>query len=200
MTGAAALLFSLKPSASVTEVRQALLGSVDPVSSLAGKTASGGRLDAAAATDLFDSVPPPTPALSATNPPSPSGNNQPRLIGSAQRGTSIDVYANASCSGSPVAGGTAAQLAAPGIPVTVSDNTTTEFSVRATDMAPHTSDCSAPIPYTENSDVSPQLPAVVPPSQGGRRIRAEGMAARPPSLHASSRSWPARRWRGRKRH
>jgi len=168
VTGAAALLFSLKPSASVTEVRQGLLRSVDPRSSLAGKTTSGGRLDAAAALDLFDAVPPPTPTLSATNPASPSKNNQPRLIGSAQRGNTIDVYANATCSGSPVASGTAAQLAAPGITVTVADATTTELSVKATDLAPHTSSCSAPISYTENSDLvvpaAPELLATDPPS------------------------------------
>lgn len=109
VTGAAALLFSLKPSASVTEVRQGLLGSVDPVPSLAGKTTSGGRLDAGAATDLFDSVPPPAPVLGSTNPTSPAKNNQPRLIGSAQRGTKVDIYDSANCSGSPVASGTAAQ-------------------------------------------------------------------------------------------
>jgi subtilisin family serine protease len=149
VTGTAALLFSLKPSASVTEVRQGLLGSVAPVSSLAGKTTSGGRLDAGAATDLFDSVPPPAPVLSATSPSSPSGSNQPRLIGSAQRGTSIDVYANATCSGSPVASGTAAQLAVSGIVVSVGDNTVTEFSASATDLVPHTSACSAPISYTQ---------------------------------------------------
>ena len=158
VTGAAALLFSLKPSASVTEVRQGLFGSVDRVSSLIGKTASGGRLDIAAALDLFDAVPPPTPTLSATNPASPSKNNQPRLKGSAQRGTSVDVYANATCSGSPVASGTAAQLASPGIAVTVEDETTTAFSVRATDYAPFTSACSAPIAYVENTDLAPPAP------------------------------------------
>lgn len=174
VTGAAALLFSLKPSASVTEVRQGLLGSVDPVSSLAGKTTSGGRLDVGAATDLFDTVPPPTPSLSATNPASPSKNNQPRLKGSAQRGTIVNVYASATCSGSPVASGTAAQLAAPGIAVTVGDETTTEFSVRATDLAPHTSPCSAPIAYTENSDLvapsPPQLTGTDPASPGASAI------------------------------
>jgi subtilisin family serine protease len=158
VTGAAALLFSLKPSASVTEVRQGLLGSVDPVSSLAGKTTSGGRLDAGTATDLFDPVPPPTPALSATSPSSPSKNNQPRLIGSAQLGTSVAVYANADCSGSSVATGTAAQFAGPGIAVTVGDATVTEFSAKATDMVPFDSTCSAPISYTENSDIVPPAP------------------------------------------
>jgi len=170
VTGAAALLFSLKPSASVTEVRRGLLRSVDPVSSLAGRTTSGGRLDVGAALDLFDTVPPPTPTLSATNPVSSSQNNQPRLIGSAQRGTSIDVYASANCSGSPVASGTAAQLASPGIAVMVGDETTTEFSVRATDLAPHTSPCSVPISYTENSDLvppsAPQLLSTHPASPG----------------------------------
>jgi subtilisin family serine protease len=186
VTGAAALLFSFKPSASVTEVRQGLLGSVDPVSSLAGKTTSGGRLDVGAALDLFDTVPPPTPTLTATNPASPSKNNQPRLIGSAQRGVSISVYASADCSGSPVATGTAAQLAGPGIAVTVGLATTTELSVRATDLAPHTSPCSAPISYTENSDIVPPAPPQLtgtdpasPASSGAPRIlgAAEGGSA-----------------------
>ena len=170
VTGAAALLFSLKPSATVTEVRQGLLGSVDPISSLAGKTTSGGRLDAGAALDLFDAVPPPAPTLSSTNPASPSKNNQPRLKGSAQRGTSVAVYANSNCSGSPVASGTAAQLAVPGIAVDVADATTTQLSVKATDLAPHTSTCSAPISYTENSDLvapaPPQLTSTEPASPG----------------------------------
>lgn len=158
VTGAAALLFSMKPTASVTEVRQALLGSVDPVPSLAGKTTSGGRLDASAAVDLFDAVPPATPTLDATSPPSPAKGTQPRLIGSAQPGTSIDVYASEDCSGSPVASGTADQLAGPGIAVAVGVDTTTEFSVRATDMVPLDSDCSEPISYTEDSDVAPPTP------------------------------------------
>ncbi len=49
VTGAAALLFSLEPEATVTEVRDALLQSAEPVASLAGKTTTGGRLDVAAA-------------------------------------------------------------------------------------------------------------------------------------------------------
>ncbi|HEX4805333.1 MAG TPA: S8 family serine peptidase [Conexibacter sp.] len=51
VTGAAALLFSLNPAASVTQVRAALLETVHPVASLAGRTTSGGRIDAAAALD-----------------------------------------------------------------------------------------------------------------------------------------------------
>ncbi len=51
VTGAAGLLFSLNPSASAGQVRAALLATVRPVAALAGKTVSGGRVDAAAALD-----------------------------------------------------------------------------------------------------------------------------------------------------
>lgn len=69
VTGAAALLFSLKPDATVTEVRDALLGSVEPIASLEGKTATGGRLDVEAALEALvpvgeESVPPETALLS----------------------------------------------------------------------------------------------------------------------------------------
>ena len=51
VTGAAALLFSLNPSASAAQVRAALMATVDPVAALAGRTTTGGRIDAAAALD-----------------------------------------------------------------------------------------------------------------------------------------------------
>lgn len=56
VAGAAALLYSLKPSATVAEVRRALLSSVDPVAALAGTTVTGGRLNVARALDVL--VPP----------------------------------------------------------------------------------------------------------------------------------------------
>jgi subtilisin family serine protease len=49
VTGAAALLFSATPTATVANVRSALLGSVDKKDSLTGKLASGGRLNVDAA-------------------------------------------------------------------------------------------------------------------------------------------------------
>jgi subtilisin family serine protease len=51
VTGAAALLFSLNPSATTAQVRAALMATVDPAPSLVGRTVSGGRIDAAAALD-----------------------------------------------------------------------------------------------------------------------------------------------------
>jgi subtilisin family serine protease len=181
VTGAAALLFSLKPSASVTEVRQGLLGSVDRIPSLVGKTFSGGRLDVSAAVDLFDTVAPPAPAL-GINPPSPADNNQPRLIGSAQRGTRVDVYANATCSGAPVASGGAAELAGSGIAVTVGDDTESEFSVSATDMTPLTSACSEPVSYMEvTHDVVPPAP----PQLSGTDPASPGASGTPRILGAA---------------
>jgi subtilisin family serine protease len=58
VTGAAALLFSLKPTATVAEVREALLTTAKPTPSLAGKTVTGGRLDVSAALNKL--VPPGT--------------------------------------------------------------------------------------------------------------------------------------------
>ncbi|KAL4438457.1 hypothetical protein ABPG77_000105 [Micractinium sp. CCAP 211/92] len=49
VSGAAALLFALKPTATVAEVRQALLASVDVLPSLEGLVATGGRLNVARA-------------------------------------------------------------------------------------------------------------------------------------------------------
>ncbi len=193
VTGAAALLFSEKPSASVTEVRQALLGSVDPVPSLAGKTTSGGRLDASAAVDLFDNAPPPAPSLETTSPLSPSKDTQPRLLGSAQPGTSVDVYANSTCSGTPLASGSSAQLAGSGIAVTVGAGTTTEFSASATDMVPLASACSAPISYTENSDTVPPVPPLLtstdpasPDLSGTPRILGSAEAGSAVRIYADS--------------
>jgi len=51
VTGAAGLLFSLNPAATVAQVHAALLATVHPLPSLAGRTSSGGRVDAAAALD-----------------------------------------------------------------------------------------------------------------------------------------------------
>ncbi len=96
VTGAAGLLFSLDPPATVTEVRNALLAGVDPVPSLTGKTVTGGRLDVARAMDvLAGPVPVPVPpAVVTPTPASPPGNagatvkrptcKVPKLVGKTQ--------------------------------------------------------------------------------------------------------------------
>jgi thermitase len=68
VTGAAALLLAHDGSLTVAGLRSALLSSVQPVAALAGRVATGGRLDVAAAL----SVPPPPPAPPAAAAPAPS--------------------------------------------------------------------------------------------------------------------------------
>lgn len=77
VSGAAALLFSLRPEATAAQVREALLSSVDKVPALAGKTVTGGRLNVARALDALVAAltPPhtqfePPPAAPPAPPPS----------------------------------------------------------------------------------------------------------------------------------
>ena len=68
VTGAAALLLAAKPAMSVADLRAALLSTVAPTASLAGRTVTGGRLDVAAATARVS--PPPAAAVEAVPPAS----------------------------------------------------------------------------------------------------------------------------------
>ena len=161
VTGAAALLFSLKPAASVTEVKSALLSSVDPDPALAGKTTTGGRLNVSKALDVFDQQAPAAPVLSSTIPASPAQQANPKIVGSAEEGATVKIFSGVTCGGASVATGSAAELASPGIAVNVPNATTAQFSAKATDTALNTSPCSAPISYTNNSPL--QLPVVIVP-------------------------------------
>jgi len=74
VTGVVALLAAAKPGITVAEVRTAILGSTTSAASLAGKTVTGGRLNAGAALESLGiaPVPPaPQPPPSVTVPPSP---------------------------------------------------------------------------------------------------------------------------------
>jgi subtilisin family serine protease len=201
VTGAAALLFSLRPGAGVSEVRRALLGSVDPLPSLAGKTTSGGRLDVSAAADLLDSVPPPAPVLATTSPASPSAASQLRLFGSSQPGTTVDVYSGPDCPGPAVATGTSAELVTQGIAVTAALVRINEFSARATDLAPLTSSCSTPIVFRRVSEGTGSPPSGEPPTREPESSPADPGGASPgpvatnpgpsPSVTPPPRKWTA---------
>jgi hypothetical protein len=94
---------------------------------------------------------PPAPSLDSTTPSSPADNNTPRIVGSAVAGTTVALFTNATCSGTPVTTDSAAALASPGIQVSVADNTTTSFHATATDGLGNASACSSAISYTESS-------------------------------------------------
>ena len=111
-------------------------------------------------------VAPPPPSLTATEPASPADNNSPKVKGSAAAGSEIKLYTSADCSGSPAASGSAADLAGPGIPVSVADNSTNAFRATATDTASTLSECSDAVGYQEITG-SGTSPDSTPPSTDG---------------------------------
>lgn len=156
VTGAAGLLFSLEPSATVKEVRDALLAGVDSVPSLSGKVTSGGRLDIAKAMDSLegdavDSVAPSKPVLPDPVAGSGSNENHPRIKGTADAGATVTVFKGTACNGPIAATDTAAELAGTGIQVTVPDNSLSFFSAIAIDAARNKSTCSSPTSYLEQT-------------------------------------------------
>jgi hypothetical protein len=107
-----------------------------------------------------DSIAPPPPQLTATDPPSPANNNSPKIKGTAQGGSTVRLYkapTTADCSpGNLAATGSAAAFASPGLAVSVPDNSTTRFRGTASDPAGNTSACSTnSIVYVEDSLLAP---------------------------------------------
>ncbi len=163
VTGAAGLLFSLKPSASVTEVRDALLSGVDAIPSLTGKTTTGGRLDVDKAMDSLeglavDNTAPAKPVLSGTV-PTGGNDNHPRVKGSAEAGAVVTLFKSLSCVGPPLAKGSAEELTGAGIGISVPDNSITFLSARATDAGRNKSTCSSPSSYLEDSPPVTEVPS-----------------------------------------
>lgn len=102
---------------------------------------------------------------------SPSGfanDNAPLVVGTAPGAGSVSIFANASCSGSPVAKGSAVQLGA-GIALQVADNTTTTFSANA--MGGQRSSCSTPVTYVEDS-TAPKTRVTMGPGVKTRKRKA----------------------------
>jgi hypothetical protein len=68
VSGTAALAFALRPRATVAQVKQAILGSVDARAQLSGKTVTGGRLDSYGALQALRSMLPEAPPSSTGAP------------------------------------------------------------------------------------------------------------------------------------
>jgi hypothetical protein len=111
--------------------------------------------DADAFITKFDLAPPPEPILTDTDPDSPANDNAPEVKGTAEAGSTVSLYTSSDCSGTPVATGTAAAFASPGITAGVADNSTTTFKAIATDASNNGSPCStSSITYTETAGFS----------------------------------------------
>jgi hypothetical protein len=90
-----------------------------------------------------DTVAPNPPTFDGTSPPSGSDNNNPSIFGSAESSSTVDLFTDGSCSGTPAASGSAADFGSIGFTVPVADNTTTTFFGTATDEAGNASECSS---------------------------------------------------------
>ena len=129
------------------------------------------------------------------------------MIGSAEAGSTVRVYTTPSCTGAVSAIDTAANLAAPGIAVSVADNSTTDFYATATDAAGNTAGCSSTsATYVEDSLPPARRRSI--PAPPGRRATPTRHSPSPASRPAaasnagstrSRASLPARR-RGRRRY
>ena len=106
---------------------------------------------------------PPPPTFIATNPVSPADNNDPKIIGAGEAGSTVKLYTDPSCAGNPIASNTAANFSSPGISVSVADNSTTTFHATATDAFNNSSPCSlTAITYTEITASSGRGPTTPP--------------------------------------
>jgi hypothetical protein len=100
---------------------------------------------------------PPPPSLEKTTPASPNPSTTPTIVGQAAAGSLVKVYKTVGCSGEPVAQGTAAQLASPGLSVTVPVALGSTTSYRATAEAEGVvSACSSAISYKQEDPPPPE--------------------------------------------
>lgn len=99
----------------------------------------------------IDTHRPPRPRITGTDPASPANDNNPRVRGTAVPGPWVRLFRGAGCGGPPVASGSAAEFASPGLAVSVGDNTTTTFHANSRDAAGNVSRCSTGFTYVERT-------------------------------------------------
>src|SRR5262249_30632150 len=88
----------------------------------------------------------------------------PAVTGTAEPQSQVEVFTDPQCSGEPLATGSAATLASPGLAVTVPGDASTAVYADATDENGNTGPCSSGIDYVEDSTAQPPtLGAIDPP-------------------------------------
>ncbi len=114
-----------------------------------------------------DDMAPAAPALSATDPVSPSATNtRPKVQGSAEPNVPVEIYASTDCSGNPVASGRADAGGVFEIEVPLTPNATNSISAAAVDDAGNRSGCSNALSYRHDDrpPSPPELTGTEPPS------------------------------------
>ncbi|HEX5988594.1 MAG TPA: hypothetical protein VFY75_00080 [Solirubrobacterales bacterium] len=184
----------LADTGGVVEALKGSGGSYSSLLSAADATYAGGYAGIEAAGNYSRSVNfragslhplPDKPTVIAVS-PAAGNNNSPLVRGNAEADTTVKIYSNAGCTGTPLATGSAATFAWPGIPVSVADNTTTTFRASATNpyatsacsttSATYTEDSTAPAApsLSSTSPVSPannNAPKLVGSAEGGATVK-----------------------------
>src|SRR5205807_2623882 len=87
--------------------------------------------------------------------------NSPAISGTAEAGSTVKLYTNATCTSAVAASGTAAAFSSPGLTAAVADNSSTTFYATATDAAGNVSPCSSSVAYVAHS-AAPAPPSSLP--------------------------------------
>jgi Ca2+-binding RTX toxin-like protein len=90
--------------------------------------------------------------------PSFGNDNDPEFTGGSDTGSTVRIFTTSDCSGSPVATGTAAEFASPGITVHVNDDTVTTFYLDALSADGVSSTCATNSTRTYTEDSTPPNP------------------------------------------
>jgi hypothetical protein len=143
------------------------------------QTDTAGNTGQSTATPTFtiDTVAPSAPSGLSTIPGSPGQSSAPKVKGTAETGSTVNVYATSSCSGKPVASGTASSFVSPGLAAApVAEGSTVTYYATATDRAGNTSRCSiAHATYTRRA--SPPV-CSVPALKGKTLAQAKTLLSR----------------------
>ena len=84
-----------------------------------------------------------SPSSLETTPASGANNNLPLVLGTAELGSTVRLFAGAACTGPALVSGQSKTFASTGLSVVVADNSTSTFSATAQDLAGNVSGCSA---------------------------------------------------------
>jgi hypothetical protein len=87
--------------------------------------------------------------VTGTDPPSPGTTTTPKVIGTAEAGTTVKIYTTSDCTGTVAASGSAASFASPGLTVTVTPGSTTTFHATASNANGPSACSSTSATYTQ---------------------------------------------------
>ena len=102
----------------------------------------GGSISDGWSITINTAIPTTTPTVTGTTPASPNGSTTPKVKGTSETGSTVSLYANSGCTGTPLGSGPAADFAGAGITATVPANASTTIYAKATKPAQSDSACS----------------------------------------------------------